>query len=331
MADTSSPQATVLMPVYNGERYLREGVESILRQTYRDWELLIVNDGSTDASREIALSYHARDARIRVLDNPGNRGLPWTLNRGLREARAPWIIRADSDDLNEPERIAAQMQLAAQNSLDVCFCDTIYVYPDGGERIVNCSDYSWAARRWLGLFGNFYGAHPAACLRKDAILALGGYDESFPCAQDYDLWDRCAAAGLKFGYAPRALARHRMHGESQSGKHLELQEAMARRVSHRALRRVWPELTEEAMDSLRWLFEGMEPSVAGRSHAPGLQSCGELMQRFFSSAQTTRDQEREIWALAAAHLKLRIGKTVGLGDAFYIAARWLQAKFKATW
>ena len=98
---------TVLMPVYNAERYLRQAIESILSQTFHDFEFMIINDGSTDSSRDIVLSYH--DSRIRLIDNETNIGLPRTLNRGLSLAKGEFIARQDADDESNPDRLAHQV------------------------------------------------------------------------------------------------------------------------------------------------------------------------------------------------------------------------------
>src|SRR3990170_6306785 len=102
-----NPEITVLMSVYNGERFLREAIESILNQTYRDFEFLIINDGSTDSSREIILSYN--DPRIRLIDNELNIGLTRSLNKGLRLARGKYIARQDADDISFRKRLEKQV------------------------------------------------------------------------------------------------------------------------------------------------------------------------------------------------------------------------------
>ncbi|MBN2301281.1 MAG: glycosyltransferase family 2 protein, partial [Lentisphaerae bacterium] len=96
------PKITVLMAVYNGERYVREAINSILGQTFADFEFLIINDGSTDHSRELISSYH--DPRLRLIDNDHNLGLTKSLNRGIAAARGEYLARMDADDVSVPER-----------------------------------------------------------------------------------------------------------------------------------------------------------------------------------------------------------------------------------
>src|SRR5581483_9504087 len=108
----SKPIVTVLMSVYNGERYLREAIESILVQTWQDFELVCINDGSTDQSREIVLSFN--DPRIRLVDNEQNLGLAKSLNKGLMLARGNLIARQDADDISEPDRLLKQVAFLEQ-------------------------------------------------------------------------------------------------------------------------------------------------------------------------------------------------------------------------
>src|SRR5659263_168424 len=106
--DLKAPKVTVLMAVYNGERYLREAIESILGQSFADFEFFIVNDGCTDSSRDIILSY--RDPRIRLIDNQENIGLTKSLNIGLSLASGEYVARQDADDISYPTRIEKQIE-----------------------------------------------------------------------------------------------------------------------------------------------------------------------------------------------------------------------------
>ncbi|MFS8652378.1 MAG: glycosyltransferase family 2 protein, partial [Caldibacillus sp.] len=120
----SDPFVTVFMPVYNSGKYLVEAIESILRQTYRNLELLIVDDGSTDHSIEIIKTF--ADPRIRLIKNDQNRGIPFTRNVGLKEARGKYLAIMDSDDISHPERIERQVAyLENHPAIDVA--GTFYV------------------------------------------------------------------------------------------------------------------------------------------------------------------------------------------------------------
>ncbi|HEX7420227.1 MAG TPA: glycosyltransferase family A protein, partial [Thermoanaerobaculia bacterium] len=103
-----TPRVTVLMPVFNRERFVGEAIQSVIAQDFTDFELLIVDDGSTDRTPEILRSWAQRDPRIVVVTSPANQGIPAALNSGLRHARAPYVARFDSDDIMMPRRLAAQ-------------------------------------------------------------------------------------------------------------------------------------------------------------------------------------------------------------------------------
>lgn len=204
------PSVTVLMPVYNGERYLRAAVESILAQTHHDFEFLIMNDGSTDRSREIVISYG--DPRIRVIDNETNLGLTRTLNKGLRLASHGLIARQDADDLSCPDRLEKQIAFLLENP-DVVLVGTqgVIIDQDGKPRSQlldrGCRHDSI---RWDLLFDNGF-THTSVMFRKDIVVdEFKGYDESFAYCQDYDLWSRIShrhpVANL-----PMRLVQYRVH------------------------------------------------------------------------------------------------------------------------
>jgi Glycosyl transferase family 2 len=186
-----TPRVTVLMAVYNGELHLREAIESIIRQTFQDFEFLIINDGSTDRTRELILSYD--DPRIRLVDNKHQLGLTRSLNRGLRLAEGEWIARQDADDVSEPERLARQVGFLEKHN-EVALLGAWYrkIDSDGaviGNRELPCS---WTQIRWSLLFICPF-VHSAVMLRKSLLVEqIGFYDEAFAYAQDYDLWSRIA-------------------------------------------------------------------------------------------------------------------------------------------
>ncbi|GAB1545569.1 hypothetical protein NUACC21_82450 [Scytonema sp. NUACC21] len=185
------PKVTVLMAVYNGERYLQEAIESILNQTFLDFEFLIVNDGSIDSTREIILSYN--DPRIRLVNNDNNLGLTRSLNKGLQLAKGELIARQDADDISEPERLAKQVAFLERHR-EVVLVGTWYKEIDAygkliGDRQLPC-DYIQI--RW-GLLFYCPFVHSAVMLRKSTVLEhIGFYDESLVYAQDYELWCRIA-------------------------------------------------------------------------------------------------------------------------------------------
>ncbi len=184
------PGVSVVMAVHNGAPYLREAVQSILDQTYPQFEVIIIDDASTDATPEILAQLN--DCRIKVLRNPTRLGLAASLNRGIREARAPYIARMDADDLSLPERLMRQRQFLEEHP-DHALVGSSYYQMDAQGRIVGLVPVltdNEALQAGL-LEQNWFG-HGSVMVRRQALLEVGGYNERFTCAQDYDLWLRLA-------------------------------------------------------------------------------------------------------------------------------------------
>src|SRR5690606_29061057 len=140
---------------------------SVLGQTMREFEFLVIDDGSTDSSPSILNSYS--DPRLRVVRNERNMGLIASLNRGLGEARGEWIPRADEAEVNNPRRLELQLARLERAAADICFAETVDIYPGGVEVPGPYGRLTWPQRRWLAQFRNAFGAHPAVCFRKEKI------------------------------------------------------------------------------------------------------------------------------------------------------------------
>ena len=185
------PAVTVLMAVYNGEPFLSQAIASILEQTWRDFEFLIVDDGSTDRTEEVIRGYD--DRRIRLISNDRNLGLPRTLNRGLGLATGTFVARQDADDIAEPDRLARQIAFCAAHP-DVALVGTWYREIDeagvAGPTLTLPRDHT--AICWDLLFYCPF-VHSAALWRREVVRErVGPYDESLAYAQDYQLWQRIA-------------------------------------------------------------------------------------------------------------------------------------------
>jgi hypothetical protein len=186
-----TPRVTVLLAVHNGARFVGDAVESILAQTFTDFELLVVDDASTDASGAIVASFD--DPRIRIVRNDINLGLTRSLNRGLAYARGALIARQDADDLSEPERLAKQVAYLNAEG-DVALVGTWYRKIDeAGKSLGNRQLPTGDARiAWALLFYCPF-VHSSVTFRRPIVLdEQHGYDERFAYAQDYELWSRLA-------------------------------------------------------------------------------------------------------------------------------------------
>ena len=176
------------MPVYNGEKYLASAINSILKQTFTDFEFIIINDGSSDKTLDIILSY--RDPRI-VLVNQNNQGVTRSLNNGLKIAKGEYIARMDADDISEPERFAMQINFLDNNPL-TALCGTRAIAIDKDDKIIKNFDYppltDKAIKRYYLLHNPFI--HSSVIFRKSITDICGRYDETIPRAQDYEYWGR---------------------------------------------------------------------------------------------------------------------------------------------
>lgn len=211
---------TVLMPVYNGERYLREAIESILNQTFADFEFLIINDGSTDNSRAIIDSY--TDPRIRLVDNPANTGLTRSLNRGMRLALGKYVARQDADDISEPHRLARQLRFMEDNpQLALLGCWYREIDANGQYKDTVRPPGDQTELQWALLFYCPF-VHSGVMLRRSFYLdEIGLYDEGFSYAQDHELWLRTSRQHRLTTYAGY-LVRYRFNPHSMSATYGEL-------------------------------------------------------------------------------------------------------------
>lgn len=210
--------ASVVMPAYNAGRYLDQAIESVLAQTWTDFELIAIDDGSTDNTLEIARKYAARDARVKVYTQP-NRGFAETLHRGFALAASEWVFRMDADDRMHPNRLERQIAFLAEHpELDVA--SSLVFHIDGNNRVIgkdNSKLFTHEAIQRLVETNELIGfCHPAAVVRKSAVMAVGGYRKQFWPAEDIDLWNRLAEKGYKMLVQPEYLLDYRMHGTSAS-------------------------------------------------------------------------------------------------------------------
>ncbi len=213
-----SPRVTFLIAVHNGAATVEEAVRSVLQQTLKDIEIVIVDDGSTDDSPEIIK--RLADPRIRLVSNDANKGLSWSLNRGWGQSRGEYVARMDADDLCMPGRAEKQVAfLDAHPGIAVVgsFVETFGAA--GSGRIEYQTDPHAIAATIL--FRNAL-AHPAVMIRKAAVDGEGlQFDPRFRAAQDYRLWAQCVARRLGMANLPEVLLRYRLHGGQLSSHFAE--------------------------------------------------------------------------------------------------------------
>lgn len=215
------PAVTVLTSVYNGEAYLAEALESVLAQSLSDWECIVVDDGSSDGSTEIAQRFANDDSRFRVHVQP-NQGLPRALNEGLRQARGRYVAILDADDTALPDRLERQVGHLDANP-DVALVGGNVTMISGNGREFGLAEYPLddeAIRAQLERQTAF--VHSAATYRRELVLDAGGYRHVTRLAEDVDLWLRLAERGRLANLA-EPVARYRVHATQDSITRMEEQ------------------------------------------------------------------------------------------------------------
>jgi glycosyltransferase involved in cell wall biosynthesis len=213
----SAPRVSVLLPVRNGARFLGEALESVLSQTLADFELLVVDDGSTDETPEILAS--VEDERLRVLRHE-RAGLVAALNRGLAEARAGYLARMDADDVSLPRRLERQAAFLDERPRVAVVVPGVEAVDAEGRalRRVTLPNDDAALRRRLLLRNPF--THGSVVIRTEAVRQVGGYRADYGANEDYDLWRRIAR-GWELGSVPEVLYRYREHPDAVTRSRVE--------------------------------------------------------------------------------------------------------------
>lgn len=237
----SAPKVTLLMPALNAERFLPETLASIWAQTCGDFELLAIDDGSTDRTPEILAA--CRDPRLRVLRNEKRLKLAGALNRGLNEARGEFVARMDADDLMRPDRLARQLAHVERHPEIGCCGGWVRTFGDGLRKTLKFP----CGAEDLKAFSLFYSpfAHPSVLFRREWFEKEGlRYDGSYYPTEDYELWSR-ALAKFPCANLPRVLVDYRIHGNSMTGGEWRDMDAQTVRVQRRMLAQLGIEPTEE--------------------------------------------------------------------------------------
>jgi glycosyltransferase involved in cell wall biosynthesis len=211
---SSSPAVSVVLPVHNGADFLKAALDSILAQTVRDFECIVVDDGSSDATPAMLADIARADPRVRIV-RIEHAGIVAALNRGLAEARGSLIMRMDSDDIALPERMARQVAFLAAEPAVAVVGGAIELIDRAGATIRRVDYPITPTETAAAILKGSPLAHPAVMMRRDVIREAGGYRPQFQYAEDYDLWlrvgERWAIANL-----PELVLRYRNHSQKVS-------------------------------------------------------------------------------------------------------------------
>ena len=213
------PLITVLMPVYNCESYIKEAIESILLQTFTDFEFIIINDGSSDSSEQVVQSFS--DERIRYYNNKINKGLIYTLNRGLKLAQGKYIARMDADDISLPHRLEKQFKFMEINP-QVGLCGSFIKTFPGKPKVLKYPGNNNDLKSRL-LFSCPF-AHPSTIIRRETLVKNGfTYNARYKHAEDYELWLRMSRV-TDLANIPSILLLYRLHDKQVSHEYKAVQD-----------------------------------------------------------------------------------------------------------
>ncbi len=230
---TPPPTIAVMLPVYNAAPFVDEAVQSIRNQTFSDFELIVIDDGSSDGSLRVLRRHAKDDDRITLISRP-NTGIVNTLNEMADFARSPFLARMDADDIAMPDRFARQLAFFRSRPRAVCVGGRVEMITETGDPIVSPEPVTGDARiQRDALAGRTPISHPSAMFRREAFEAVGRYHHDAYPAEDLDLFLRLGEIG-ELHNLPETVLKYRMHGNSISVRLSDRQIAKMKQACERA-------------------------------------------------------------------------------------------------
>jgi glycosyltransferase involved in cell wall biosynthesis len=209
------PLLTICMPAYKADRYLEATLDSVRTQTFADWELILVEDGSNDRTEELVQNFaRSVSQAVRFVRHEKNQGLPATRNTGIALARSEWIVLLDSDDLWTPDHLADLVACAERNpAADLVHSGSVLFDSDSGRELeIRAPSAEIISGYPLSLFLGGYIIQPSSVMLKKSLWTkVGGFDPAFRYVEDREMWMRCARAGSVFAFTGRNTCRYRKH------------------------------------------------------------------------------------------------------------------------
>ena len=252
------PEISVVMPVYNGEKYLKEAIESILNQTFKNFEFIIINDGSTDKTEKIIKSYG--DERIVYIDNESNLGLSKSFNVGIKAARGTYLARMDADDVSLLERFEKQLNFLKNHSeIGVLGTAITRIDEDGKKLGISSRPTEHLGIKWQSLFSTPL-FHPTVMARAD-VLKKHPFDETLHNSEDYELWSRLLfTTDTQFANLSEPLFKYRVFPQSFTQKLNSTKRAASAQNTIQNIER-YIKLSEEEKELLVYLHKEEKLSV----------------------------------------------------------------------
>ncbi len=304
------PEVTVLMPVYNGRRFLPAAIESVLHQSFDDFELLIIDDGSRDDSLAIVRGYADRDARLRVISRE-NRGLVETLNEGIEAARGKWLARLDCDDISLPDRLAAQVGFLRDHPDYVfCACDA-HIISQYGRRLRPWPNLGHSHEE-LGASLRFTAAfpHSSVCFNLSLLHKYGlRYSAQYPQAEDFDLWQRIVK-DYPCCVIRRPLAEWRAHSGSVNYRHRLQQLRQTTLIAEKHFRA----LNEDLPDGFLHHFLDERNGISNQDCARLREVFLKMLKSINAESPATRHFSRQAFSILLSRIFVEFGCLRGFDD-----------------
>jgi glycosyltransferase involved in cell wall biosynthesis len=303
MTKSDSPQISVIMSVFNGAKYLREAIDSILVQTYRDFEFIIIDDGSTDNSKMIVSSY--QDERIRLIENDKNMGVSASVNIAVEIARGYYVARMDCDDVSIPERFIKQLNWLDETGADICG-GWIKLFGTSDNRTIAHAESDDAIKMEL-LFGSAF-ANPTVMMKTKLLRELK-HDSEWDKAEEYDLWVRAAQAGWKMTNMPEVLLKYRLHASQISTASSVKQQELTQQIRHR----YWNYVFEKHHFNNEWISDVLKLRELNKTY-PNMDN---VDAAFFALLEVSSGEARNVVLDHATRLYMRAAS-----DCSDVVTRW---------
>lgn len=298
------PIISVVLPVFNAEKYVDEAVRSILNQTFTNFELILINDGSTDGSLRILEQFRVMDKRV-ILVSRENRGLVESLNEGIDLARGIWIARMDADDIALSTRFERQLEWLKHTDADACG-SWVQFFGTADRRILKHAQTNEAIKMEVLFSAPF--AHPTVMMKTELVKKLR-YDKIWEKCEDYDLWERATRAGWKMTNVPEVLLKYRQHEAQISTAASTKQQELFLNLR----RRYWEFIFDSMELNKKWIDEVFKL----RDFSPSIVNMDDVDSVFIALLQRNDGESRAVIFDHATRLYFRAASTCP-----DVAARW---------
>jgi len=297
----TTPTVSIVTSVHNGEIYLEESIDSILQQTYTNFEFIIIDDGSYDKTPEILNSY-VKDNRIRIFKNPQKLGLSKSFNLGVKKSSGEYIARHDADDISIKNRLFVQKHyLDLHQDVAIVSSSNIYINQLGEVISVANREANPTITRWRLFFSNPI-IHSSTMFRKSIVISCGGYDENLKHSEDYDLWCRIAEQ-YPIAQLPDVLVKFRKHQKSFTQQNSLSANHNSVLISQKYISKY---LNKEIdIDKIRIIRSKYEKIPSHNDLIQAINLISELTAIFIKNERPTFASSRKIYRLAS-NLMLRI-------------------------